>query len=319
MDEFKTPFGILEEVYVRVAAQGKYNPVVQEFLNLILEGLVTYNELKILHHIHKHTIAFRNTHKSFRRKDIYQVLKIDKKEFYRSKDSLIKKGYLLEIGDKEDYYFYGLNPFKFNGLIVLKSKKSASEIINRETKRKLGLIHTGGKIPSKDGNLPQKVWENPKTLVGKYHPEDVLSLDNHSDFENLKYISIKYILLNQLSAVQAGKTLNIISEAGNPAYLLLEIIKLLQKQPSNSKGILSELDRAHREGTDCNGHPLKTNAPAYLIKCWDTMAKRHWQSLVHNVDMSEETTNRRLEWFQLIMTYPLSASNVIPLSVAKSS
>lgn len=301
---------------MRAQKEGNYtSAVVNEFLHLVISGLVTLNELKVLDFVYKHTICFKNTEKRFKRKTIYEALGMKRPQFYIAKDSLMKKGYLLEKIDEDDYYWYGLSPFKFNGLIVLNSKADAFETLNREQKFKDGYLKKHAKHDPKSMNFRRQAYDFHKDYVLKSDAEDYLSIETYTDSQILNQIFQMYISLNGLSALAAGKAIEIFLETNNPTYYLLEFIKLMQSQPQNARGLMEELKRAHNSKTDSANQPLRIAPGMYVVKCWNTHAKQHWHNLHHDIDMSEEAVKERLQCFQILMTYPL-ADNVVAFKKA---
>jgi hypothetical protein len=300
--KFKTPFGILEEEFVRTVAKGNYSPVVHELDQLILQGKLTYNELKVLYYIKSKTIDFRNTHIRLRRKDIASALKIDPSNNFKAIKSLVLEKYILEKEDQDSYFYYALNPKIFGGTIVLRSTSEASRRLNTNEKRRLGI--------KTNGNKPRILWQKAKDLMVKYHKEDLEMLEKTDAYAALKYTLIKYTLLNGLSALAGERIFQILDQANNPEYLIKQFVSLMETQPDHVLGMSKELIRAYTENTDCNNRPIKTNAATYFITCWDNEAKKHWQSLVFKQDHSPEMVAKRKEYFEVIMDYPIT-SNVV--------
>ncbi len=309
---FTTPFGLKEGDFMRTVAKGNYTPAIHEFENLVIDKKVTFSEFRILTVIKAKTINFRNTHIRMRRKDIAKALKMDLGDAYRSIKTLYDKGYLLEKKDTDSYFFYAINPAVFGGTIILRSQSEVSYRLNVFEKKRMGIYKPNGKNPH--GKSPQSLWEKSKEFMGKSHKEDEVMFRNYSGFEMLKYILLKYILLNGISAVKSQECLRLVEETRNPEFMIKQFSTLLQKQPANSRGIVEELLRANRDGTDGNGRPIKTNAIAYIITCWDSV-KHHWQNLDHKIDMSIEAVEMRKGMFELIQEYEIQ-SNVVQLKKA---
>ncbi len=306
---FITPFGFKEEVFMRSVAKGNYTPTVHEIEDLIINKKVTFNEARVLYFIKSKTVDFRNTHVRLKRKDIAIGLKLDQGDTYRAIKSLTKQQYLLEKEDSENYFFYALHPVTFGGIIVLRSKAEVASRLNVSEKRRLGIS------PKSHGKTPLSVWEKAIEVMGKHHREDESIIRNYSGFEMLKYTLLKYILLNGISAGKSQEIVKLLEGTQNPEYMIKQFTCLFQKHPSSSRGIVEEFLRAHREGTDANGHAIKKNAAAYLIASWDQV-KHHWQNLDHHIDMDVQSVANRKEIFDLIQSYPIK-DNVVSMKRAE--
>jgi hypothetical protein len=303
---FSTAFDIPEEAFVRTSAKGKYTPTINEIDEIVIKGEIKWNELRLLTFIKGKTISFRNTHTRMTRRDVYESLGMAKPKFYDALKGLIEKGYLLEKHDKDDYYFYALNPKTFGGIIVLRSVNEAPYRLNINEKRKSGTL----KVPTKGTKKVSKEYQKGTEWVTKRYPEDTSIARNYSAFEALKYILLKYILLNSISYGTASKVVSLFDHVKNPEWVMQQFVKLMHKHPANSRGMIEELLRAERDQVDASGRPIKTHPLIYLISHWDTV-KHHWQNLNHKVDMSEETSTIREEAYQVIIGYE-AESNVLP-------
>jgi hypothetical protein len=303
---FNSPFGLKEEDFVRTVAQGKYTPTAHEFEDLILEKKVTFNEFRVLIYIKTKTINFWKTHTRLRRKDIAAALELDRGDTFKAIKSLVGKGYILEKEHMDSYYFYGINPQKFNGVIIMRSKTEAKHRLNVVEKKRLGIYE-----PKASGKNPLVLWEKAINFVGKHHKEDEIIVRNYSAFQLLKYILLKYTLLNSISDARAIKILEILEATTNADFMIKQFVALLQKQPMHAGAIVEELLRADREKKDGQGRSIRTNAVAYLITGWDGI-KHHYQSFHHKMNMSEEAIQRRKEIAELIAEYPIE-TNVILL------
>ncbi len=300
--KFKTPFGILEEVYVRTAAKGRYTPTIHEFDDLVISNNLKPNEKRILFFIKKKTVNFWNTHVRMRRKDIQADLQLAKPQVLIAIRNLVESGYLLEKSDIDDYYFYGINPSKFPGIFILRSVNDHGHRINRNEKLSHGVIHRGMKKITTG-------YEKGTAWVLKSYPEDELTIRNLSAFETLKYILLKYTSLNSSSSIKAEKIFEICSKASNPEFLIKQFVQLMHKHPYTNRSIVEQIILAHHSGQDANGFPIRTNAVSYVISCWDSL-KVHWQMLDYKVDMSADVILKRNEAYECIMDYPIE-NNVI--------
>jgi hypothetical protein len=302
---FKTPFGLKEEVFMRTVAKGNYSPVIHEFEDLILRKVVTYNEYRILVFIKSKTVNFRNTHVRLRRKDIQGQLGMTQAKTYLALKSLVEKKLILEKADIDNYFFYALDPATFGGIIVLRSISEAPYRLNVAEKRQKGTL------PKWNTKKELTQYQKGIDLMSNWYREDESIIRNYSGFDFLKYTLLKYILLNGISAGYSQETLKLLEGTQNPEFMIKQFSSLIQKNPSYSRGIIEELLRANRQGTDGQGRPIQKNAVAYVITSWDTV-RHHWHNLDHKIDMSPEAVLRRSQIFAVIQEYPI-ASNVIPL------
>jgi len=304
--KFMTRLGIEEVKFVRTAKKGNYTPTIHEIDHLIIEGKITPNELKVLTFIKLKTISFRNTETRLKRKDIQEKLQMNKRMLREAIHGLIEKRYLLEVADKDDYYFYGLNPDTFDGLIVLRSEAESLYRLNRNLKPIEFLNSQRSKKDPSKGSEKYPQWVLKVSSWGPFKtPETQSIIRNYSAFEMLKYTLLKYIYLNGFSEARGQTILEIVSEIKNPEYLIKQLVALIQSSPTSGKGVTEELIRAHTHKTDAHNRPIKTNALMYLVTCWGDV-KRCYDSCIHfNLDQSEEMAAMRKELADLIGEYPI--------------
>lgn len=300
---FKTPFDLLEENFMRLAEKGCYTPTINEIEALLFDDKVSYVQAKLLFYIKHKTINFWNTHCRLKRRDLFEAVHIDKSTGLKTIRKLIDKQYLLEKKDTDDYYYYALHPVTFGGLIVVNSIQEGRRRINVQEKKR---FHAAS---PKGGKKPPQRWQKTTSWVVKNHPDEVLTIQNYSDFEMLKYTLLKYTLQNAVPAQTASAVIKILEETSNPESMMLSFVDLLHRHPRHSIGICKELIRANTQRVDCYGKPIKTNPVSYVLACWD-MAKHYWQNIVSKFDDSEQATTERQEIYDLIKTYPLP-NNVV--------
>jgi hypothetical protein len=304
--KFTTPFGILEEIFMRPVSKGDYTPTVNQFQKLLIDNEINHTQTRVLFFIKSKTIDFRDTHCRMKRRDIAASLNLDQANTFKAIKSLIEKSLLLEKKDSDNYYFYALNPVTFGGVIVLRNQSEVYHRINSREKQRLGIY---GKSHGKNTS---GLWQKAKAFMVKYHNEEILSIENHSAFEILKYIILKYIYQNSLSDLTANLIFKIAEESPHPASLLLQLVDLMHAQPMHGRGMIEELKRAYTLKTDCYNRPIKTNPIVYLVSCWD-QAKIHWQNIQHNLDCTDQAKALRHELYEVIMNYPTPTTNVFQL------
>lgn len=297
---FKTPFGINEEVFVRTAKQGDYTPLVHEVDRSIIQNELSLYEIRVVFYIKSKCVDFRNTHFRSKRKTIQESLGISKCKLFETLRSLIAKEYILEKLDEDNYYFYAIHPRL--SPIVLRSVKEATYRVNRQYKSKEQLI-----------SVTQKVTEwylKGNEVLPKRYPEDKLTIQNYTPFETLKYILLKYILLNKHSLERGHKILQILEESKGPIFLIQGLTRIMQKSAHSSRAILEEILRASRERTNVQKFALTCDPAFYAISQWEAI-KREWERIDHKWDEDELSVQIRQELYELIQSYP-SKENVIP-------
>ncbi len=300
-----TKLKIKEEDFMRLSKNGKFTPTVHEIESLIINGEVTYTEYRVLLFIKMKTVNFWNTEIRLKRADIQEALKIAKKQCGAAINSLVKNKYLIEMADKDDYYYYGLNPYTFGGLFIVKSVEEGHLRINRSLKP-LALLESlrASKRVKKTSVWSQKAAEWESKRLPKTNP----STEIHSDSQMLKYILLKYTLLNGFSEARGEMILGIINEIKNPEFMIKQLVALIQKYPTYGRAIIEEMVRAHTHKTDAFNQRLKTNALAYIVSCWEEL-KIHFQSVPHfSLDTGEEATRLRKELSELIAEYPIESN-----------
>jgi hypothetical protein len=308
---YKTVFGLPEEVYVRTAASGNYTPTIHELDELAMENKVTATENRILLFIKSKTVYFRNTHIKLKRKDIQTALGIPQANVYNSVKSLVQKGYLLEKALPDNYFYYGLNPQYFKGIIVLRSVSEVGYRINRQDKLDKGLIC----YSKKPYNLYQKAID----LIANCYSETDPNARDYKGFFALKYILLKYISLNGLSDQKARMVTGIFDTLSNPEYMLKKFSQLMHDHPRSLNGMFQEIDRANREGTNGFGLGRLIKDPiTHIVNSWPSMKNEWMRSLpLHTMDMSEEAIRRRSTHFEALQAC-YQKKNVIPFKKKKS-
>jgi hypothetical protein len=335
--ENKTPklitrLGIDEEVYVRTSKKGRYHICVTELEELILNDELTRNDLKLLYYIKSRTINFRNTELKIKRKDLQEALGITRSRFMDSLKRLTEKEYLIEKPDKDHYYLYGLNPYKFDGLIVLRSPADSVTKINRALKpAELLATYAKKKAADKDKEClaARLEWcQKASALVSKWDSNECIKLienmyqidrknvsfwdikmdlsdGNYSPSEILKYTLLKYTYLNSLSAPRGQKILEILEGIPNPEYGIKQLVALIHQRPYRIGAITEELLRAHREKQHAITKQTIRNELIYIVSEWDAVKSAYAQYQDTKIDMTPELVEFRNDIAALVAEFPI--------------
>jgi hypothetical protein len=303
---FSSRLGIPEEAFVRTSKTGRYTPTIHEMDDLLVNGEISYNEARILTFIKLKTVAFRNTDIRLKRKDLQDSLKITQCRLNHAIRSLIDKKYLIEKEDKDHYYFYGLNPITFGGVIVLRSDTESVYRINR-SRKPLSILNGVSRRKSDPGYIKKIASWYQKDIeeISKWYRETDLSTRIDSPISALKYTLIKYNLINGLSASRNDLITNLLEGIVAPEHGIKGLVALIQKNPVDSKAITEEMLRAHRTNVDwVTQKPLLGDALTYILIRWDQVKHHYMTNFSHKIDLSPEAVALRKDLADLILSYP---------------